>query len=105
MNQKTGITKKNTFISLDRADAIQLLMITLVIITYVMFLIFQRFLFSFEDLLSKLILVNVLLVAGIMMEISYFIWTMHKKKKKKEAKSKPKETEIEKNKIIETKRE
>ncbi|MCK4973516.1 MAG: hypothetical protein KAS52_09350, partial [Candidatus Heimdallarchaeota archaeon] len=67
-----------------------------VIIAYVMFLIFQRYLFSFEDLLSKLIIVNVLLAAGIVMEISYFIWTMYKKKKKLEAKSKSKEAEIEK---------
>ena len=71
-------------------------MITVVIIAYVMFLIFQRYLFSFEDLLSKLITVNVLLAAGIAMEISYFIWTMYKKKKKLEAKSKPKEADVEK---------
>lgn len=98
MNQETGKIKKNTFTSLDRAASIQLFMITVVIIAYVMFLIFQRYLFSFEDLLSKLIIVNVLLAAGIAMEISYFIWTMHKKKKKLETKSKSKEVETEKTK-------
>jgi len=69
MNQKTGNAKKSTFISLDSAASIQLFMITVVIIAYVIFLIFQRYLFSFEDLLSKLIIVNVLLAAGIVMEI------------------------------------
>lgn len=96
MNQKTEKTKRTTFTSLDRAAAIQLFMITVVIIAYVMFLIFQRYLFSFENLLSKLIIVNVMLAAGIVMEVSYFIWTMHKKKKKVEAKSKFKESEKEK---------
>ncbi|MCK5304877.1 MAG: hypothetical protein KAJ72_06485 [Candidatus Heimdallarchaeota archaeon] len=96
MNQKTGRTKINTFTSLDRATAIQLFMITVVIIAYVMFLIFQRYLFSFEVLLSKLIMVNVLLAAGIVMEISYFVWTIYKKKKKLEAKSNSKEAEMEK---------
>jgi len=37
-----------------------------------------------------------MLAAGIVMEVSYFIWTMHKKKKKLEAKSKFKESEKEK---------
>ena len=96
MNQKTGKTNRSTFISLDRAAAIQLFMITVVIIAYVMFLIFQRYLFSFEVLLSKLIMVNVLLAAGIVMEISYFVWTIYKKKKKLEAKSNSKEAEMEK---------
>ena len=96
MNQKTGRTKINTFTSLDRATAIQLFMITGYIIAYVMFLIFQRYLFSFEVLLSKLIMVNVLLAAGIVMEISYFVWTIYKKKKKLEAKSNSKEAEMEK---------
>lgn len=88
MNQKTGKNKRNTFTSLDSAAAIQLFMIIVVIIAYIMFLTFQRYLFSFEELLPKLIIVNVLLVAGIVMEISYFIWTMRKKKKKLEAKYK-----------------
>lgn len=96
MNQKTRRAKRNPFTSLDRAASIQLFMITVVIVAYVMFLIFQRYLFSFEDLISKLILVNILLAAGIVMEISYFIWTMYKKKKKLEVKSKSQEVEMEK---------
>ena len=98
MNQKTGKNKRNTFTSLDSAAAVQLFMIIVVIIAYIMFLTFQRYLFSFEELLPKLIIVNVLLVAGIVMEISYFIWTMRKKKKKLEAKAKLQEVETEKSK-------
>lgn len=90
MNQKTEKTKRRPFVSLDRAASIQLFMIVVVIISYIMFLIFQQYLLSFEYLLSKLVIINILLAAGIVMEISYFIWTMYKKKKKLDAKSKSK---------------
>jgi hypothetical protein len=98
MNQKTEKTKRKTFVSLDRTASIQLSMIVVVIISYIMFLILQRYLFSFEYLLPKLIIINVLLAAGIVMEISYFIWTMYKKKKKLDAKSKANGAEMEKTK-------
>ena len=90
MNQKIDKRKRFKFTPLDKAASIQLIMITIVIIAYVMFLIFQRYLFSFESLQSKLLIVNILLAAGIVMEISYFIWTMHKKRKKAELKAKKK---------------
>ncbi len=98
MNQKTEKTKRKTFVSLDRAASIHLFMIIVVIISYVMFLILQRYLHYYEDLLPKLTIINALLVAGIVMEISYFIWTMYKKKKKLDAKSKPNGVEMEKTK-------
>ncbi len=98
MNQKTERTKRKPFVSLDRAASIQLFMITVVIISYVMFLILQRYLVSYEDIKPKLTTINIMLTAGIVMEISYFIWTMYKKKKKLDTKSKSKIAEKEKTK-------
>lgn len=92
MDQEIKKTKKNFFTSLDRATTIHLLGVVAVIFAYVLFLIVQQYFFSSEDMRSKLIIINVLLIAGIVMEIVSFIWIMYKKKKKEEKKLRKTET-------------
>ncbi|MBY8999968.1 MAG: hypothetical protein KGD64_03555 [Candidatus Heimdallarchaeota archaeon] len=87
MNQDIETTKKNFFTSLDRATTIHLFMIATVIFAYILFLISQQYLFADEDLKPKLIIINILLVVGIVMEIGSFIWIMYNKKRKLEKKS------------------
>ena len=77
-------TKVKEFIDkIDRAAGIQLTMILLIIVAYGVFLSVQKFLFGFEGFTAKIIIVNVLLAIGILIEIGYFIWHTNKQGKEK----------------------
>ncbi|MCG3215149.1 MAG: hypothetical protein KAS63_00380 [Candidatus Heimdallarchaeota archaeon] len=67
---------------LDQTSVIQLIMILLTLVVYAVFLSIQQFLFEFEDFRNKVIIINVLLCAGIGLEIGYFIWKIYKRKQK-----------------------
>ena len=75
-------TKIKEFIDkIDRAAGIQLTMILLIVVAYGIFLSVQKFLFGFEGFKTKIIIVNVLLAAGILIELVYFIWHTNKQGK------------------------
>lgn len=92
MSQEIKKTKKNFFASLDRTTTLHLLGVVAVIFAFVLFLIVQQYFPPSEDMKSKLIIINVLLIAGTVMEIVSFIWIMYKKKRKLEMKSRKTET-------------
>ena len=84
------IVKLKEFVNkIVRASGIQLTMISLIVVAYGVFLSVQKFLFDFEGFRTKIIIINVLLAVGILIEIIYFIWHTNKYGKKDE-----KETEI-----------
>ena len=84
MADKVKIKIKEFIDNIDRAAGIQLTMILLIIVAYGIFLSVQKFLFGFEDFKTKMIIVNVLLAVGILIELGYFIW--HTNKQGKETK-------------------
>ena len=74
--------RKKNLPQLDQSSIIHLIMLLLTIIVYVVFLTLQQFLFSFEGLRNKIIIINVLLATGLAIEIIYFIWEIRKKQRK-----------------------
>ncbi len=86
MSKDTKTKEKKHFQLLDQATIVQLLMILLTLIVYAVFLSIQQFLFDFEDFRNKIIIINVLLCAGIGLEIGYFVWRIYKRKKRSEKK-------------------
>ena len=93
MSKDSKIEKKNNFQLLDQAAIVQLLMILLTLIVYAVFLSIQQFLFDFEEFRNKIIIINVLLCAGISLEIGYFVWKLYKRKQKSEKKKEEQSSE------------
>ena len=84
------MTKAKKLINkIDRAAGIQLTMILLIVVAYGIFLSVQKFLFNFESFRSKIVIINVLLASGILIEIVYFIWHTYKTDNKKNEEIKP----------------
>ncbi len=84
------MTKARKLINkIDRAAGIQLTMILLIVVAYGVFLSVQKFLFNFESFRAKIVIIDVLLAAGILIEIVYFIWHTYKTDKKKNKEIKP----------------
>lgn len=67
---------------LDRTAVIQVIMILVIIIVYSIFLFVQQFLYSFEGFRNKIIIINILLAVGLIIEIGHFVWIQYKKKRK-----------------------
>jgi len=87
MNEEKKMTnnlkkKKRSLPRLDQASSVHLIMLLLTVIVYVVFLSVQQFLFSFEGLRNKIIIINVLLVVGLGIEVAYFIWEIKKRQAK-----------------------
>jgi type VI protein secretion system component VasK len=82
MAENSKRKKKVNIKVLDQTSIIQLLMLILTIIIYGVFLSVQQFLFPFEGLRNKIIIINVLLAVGLIVEIGYFVWEVRKKQKK-----------------------
>jgi len=73
MVKKFRIDLKRVKIQLNQALSIHLIMIILTIIAFAIFLSIQQFLYSFEDFIIKIIIIDVLLGVGILLEIITFI--------------------------------
>ncbi len=106
MSKDVKSKKKRNLPKLDQASSVHFIMLLLTMIVYVVFLSVQQFLFSFEGLRNKIIIINVLLAVGMAVEIGYFIWEIRKRQtknqehtnKKKASKNKEEvEEEIEEN--------
>ena len=82
MNDKNAAEKEKPRFTLDRTAVIQVIMIIVIIIVYSVFLVVQQFLYSFEGFRNKIIIINVLLALGLVIEIGHFIWLQYKKRKK-----------------------
>ena len=78
---------------LDQASSVHFIMLLLTVIVYVVFLSIQQFLFSFEGLRNKIIIINVLLAVGLGIEIAYFIWEIRKRQAKNEDLTKENESD------------
>ncbi len=89
MPNKKMTKAKKLINKIDRAAGIQLTMILLIVVAYGMFLSVQKFLFNFESFRSKIVIINVLLASGILIEIVYFIWHTYKTDNKKNEEIKP----------------
>jgi hypothetical protein len=74
MMKKFRIDLKKGKIQLNQALSIHLIMIIVTIIAFAIFLSIQQFLYSFEDFIAKIIIIDVLLGVGILLEIITFIW-------------------------------
>jgi len=84
MTNKKMTKAKKLINKIDRVAGIQLTMILLIVVSYGVFLSVQKFLFNFESFRTKIVIINVLLAAGILIEIVYFIWHTYKTDKKNE---------------------
>jgi predicted membrane protein len=82
MTEKSKRKNRLNIRLLDQTSIIQLLMLILTIIIYGVFLSVQQFLFPFEGFRNNIIIINVLLAVGLIVEIVYFIWEVRKKQKK-----------------------
>lgn len=89
MPNKKMTKAKKLINKIDRAAGIQLTMILLIVVAYGIFLSVQKFLFNFESFRSKIVIINVLLASGILIEIVYFIWHTYKVDSKKNEEIKP----------------
>ncbi|NPD87954.1 MAG: hypothetical protein HGN29_04480 [Asgard group archaeon] len=76
--------KKRSLPRLDQASSVHFIMLLLTVIVYIIFLSVQQFLFSFEGLRNKIIIINVLLAIGLGIEVAYFIWEIRKRQTKNE---------------------
>ncbi len=74
MMKKFRIDLKKGKIQLNQALSIHLIMIIVTILAFAIFLSIQQFLYSFEDFIAKIIIIDVLLGVGILLEIITFIW-------------------------------
>ena len=73
------LNKLKEFVSkIDRAAVIQLVMICMTLIAFIILLLIQQYLPDFEGSQSKIIIVDVLLGAGLLIEFGYFIWHTNK---------------------------
>lgn len=72
---------------LDRTAYLHLAAYSILIIAFILFLVMQKYLLSFENLESKIIIINVLLAVGVVIEIGHFTYTTYKKSKKLEEQS------------------
>ena len=68
---------------IDRAAGIQLVMILMTLVAYIILLSIQGYLPSFEGSQTRLIIVDVLLGVGLLIEFGYFIWHTNKQGKEK----------------------
>ena len=86
MNEKEDMTKdvkkKKSLPKLDKTSAVHLIMLLLTVVVYIVFLSVQQFLFSFEALRNKIIIINVLLAVGLGVEVAYFVWEIRKRQTK-----------------------
>ena len=86
MNEKEDMTKdvkkKKSLPKLDQTSAVHLIMLLLTVVVYIVFLSVQQFLFSFEALRNKIIIINVLLAVGLGVEVAYFVWEIRKRQTK-----------------------
>jgi flagellar basal body-associated protein FliL len=80
--------KRRNLPRLDQASSVHFIMLLLTVVVYIVFLSIQQFLFSFEGLRNKIIIINVLLAAGLAMEVAYFIWEIKKRQTKNEESAK-----------------
>ena len=96
MENKYVVKLKEFVNKIDRAAGIQLVMIFMTLAAYILLLSIQRYLPSFEGAQSKLIIVNVLLGVGLLIEFGYFIWHTNKQGKEETPKKEKKVSEIEK---------
>ena len=103
MNKEKEIAKdgkrknKRSLPRLDQASSVHFIMLLLTVIVYVVFLSVQQFLFSFEGLRNKIIIINVLLAVGLGIEVAYFIWEIRKRQSKNEDLTKENESKRLKN--------
>ncbi|MFW9852728.1 MAG: hypothetical protein ACFFDS_07295 [Candidatus Thorarchaeota archaeon] len=72
--KKFKIDLKKSKIQLNQALSIHLIMIIITIIAFAIFLSIQQFLYSFEDFITKIIIIDILLGVGILLEIITLIW-------------------------------
>ena len=93
MTNKAMVKIKEFIDKIDRAAGIQLTMILLIIVAYGVFLSVQKFLFGFEGFKAKIIIVNVLLAVGILIEFGYFIWHTNKQGKEKKISTNEKDSD------------
>lgn len=85
--------KKRSLPRLNQASSVHFIMLLLTVIVYVVFLSVQKFLFSFEGLRNKIIIINVLLAVGLGIEVAYFIWEIKKRQAKSENLAKENESD------------
>jgi hypothetical protein len=95
--------KKRNLRKLDQASSVHLIMLLLTMIVYIVFLSVQQFLFSFEGLRNKIIIINVLLAVGMVIEIGYFVWEIRKRQTKSQEHSEKKKTSKDKEEVEENK--
>ena len=93
MSNKISVAIKEFISKIDKAAGIQLTMILLTIVVYGFFLSVQSFLLNFDELLTKIVIVNVLLGVGLLIEVVYFIWHTNKQGKEKPSVKEVKEEE------------
>ena len=72
--KKFKLDLKKGKMQLNQALSIHLIMIIVTIIAFAIFLSIQQFLYSFEDFIAKIIVIDILLGVGILLEIITFIW-------------------------------
>lgn len=81
------IVKLKDFINkIDRAAGIQLVMIFMTLVAFIILLYIQKYLPSFEGSQTKLIIVDILLGVGLLIEFGYFIWHTNKQGKEESTK-------------------
>ncbi len=78
MENKIVEKLKNFIRKIDRAAGIQLVMISLTLVAFIILLYIQQYLPSFEGSQSKIIIVDVLLGVGLLIEFGYFFWHTNK---------------------------
>ena len=81
-DMKKDVKKRKSFPKLDQTSAVHLIMLLLTVVVYIVFLSVQQFLFSFEALRNKIIIINVLLAVGLGVEVAYFVWEIRKRQAK-----------------------
>ncbi len=95
MENKVVIKLKEFVNKIDRAAGIQLVMIFMTLAAYILLLSIQKYLPSFEGAQSKLVVVNILLGVGLLIEFGYFIWHTNRQGKEETPKKENKISEIE----------
>jgi hypothetical protein len=103
MPRKMKSKRKRNLPKLDQASSVHLIMLLLTMIVYIVFLSVQQFLFSFEGLRNKIIIINVLLAVGMVIEIGYFVWEIRKRQTKSQEHSEKKKISKDKEEVEEDK--
>lgn len=78
MENKIVLNIRKFVKKIDRSAGIQLIMICMTLVAFIILLYIQQYLPSFEGSQSKLIIVDILLGIGLMIEFGYFIWHTNK---------------------------